>query len=212
VKSLPLLLLTLSLLIARENPFEPVYNLPKVQEDIIPLLNIKTSPAFQSPTTLVQAKSDTRSLPLSTPKKIVPSKESAQATCNETKIKETPTITTKPSKVKVKKSHKKDKKRTHYRTIYKNYFLKVVTNGKYFKIFSNDRLLQKQYFSHPKRVALDFERLQYFHTKNITMHSKFVNKVKFGSHHEFYRITLELKNRTKSKLIKKPYGYLLTLY
>jgi hypothetical protein len=217
VKFLSLLLLLATLLLARENPFEPVYNLPKVQEDNIPLLNIKTSQAFQSPTKLIQVQHTTRTLPIistniepqTTKREVVTEK----IACQESIPKKCTLTTPKPQeKKRAKKYAKKRKSYQKYRTIFNNYFLKVETNGKHFKIFSKDRVLQKQNFSHPKRVALDFERLQYFHTKSIPLHSNFVKKVRFGSHHEFYRITLELKHRTKTKLTKKPYGYLLTLY
>ena len=196
------------LLEARENPFRPVFNIPKVEENSIPLLDIKTHQAFQ----------DTRKIPLiktsknveqnisiaAAPIKCIPQKPIMITTPCQTK-------SDIPNTKKPRKKHHKARSKS-YQKLYQNYFLKVLSNGKTFKIYTSDILISQTRFSHPRKIALDFQRLQYFRTKTISLKSPFAYKIKFGSHHDFYRITLELKGKHKTKVLKKPYGYLLTFY
>ena len=204
MKIVLLLIFLLHTLLARENPFEPIFCAPTVKDDIIPLLHITTNKVFAPPT----------QMPAPT-KHIV----TRQIELNVTQITKTkpatlalaPTIKTKQKTVKTKAKKPSIKKRK-YKTIYQNYFLKVQTNYKNFKIFTKDRLLKKVRYTHPERMTFDFDRLQYFHTKNITFNKAFATKIKFGSHHDFYRITLQLGKYKQYKLTKKPYGYLLTFH
>ncbi len=197
MKILLLSIFLLNTLFARENPFEPLFDTPKTTQDIIPLLHITTNKAFAPNIEITPAK---QAIIEEVPKPVV--------------VTTTPTpssimIEEKPIHIKKKKPVVKKRK---YRTIYQNYFLKVQTNYKNFKIFTKDKLLKKVRYTNPSRMTFDFERLQYFHTKNITLNKPFSKKIKLGSHHSFYRITIELNRYKHYKLIKKPYGYLLTFY
>ena len=48
----------------------------------------------------------------------------------------------------------------------------------------------------------DFKRLQYFNTKNIKIKSDKFNMIKFGSHHNFYTITINLNHKSNIKYQK----------
>lgn len=205
MKILLFLIFLLTSIIARENPFEALFDTPKSAQDIIPLLHITTNKTF------------------ATQKEILPPKPTVIVTPKEVSI--TPTVPIvqpipqgqasalmiEEKSIKIKKKNPTQKKRK-YKTIYQNYFLKIQTNYKDFKIFTKDKLLKKVRYLRPSRMTYDFDRLQYFHTKNITFNKPFAKKIKLGSHHDFYRITVELNRYKRYKLIKKPYGYLLTFY
>ncbi len=203
MKILFLLIFLLEVLIARENPFEPLFSTPKANLDIIPLLHITTNEAA-TPTQKILAKKQPVLKPviIKTPTIDKPSIETQTITPSIMIVK-------KPAMIKKKKTKVIKRK---YKTIYQNYFLKVQTNYKNFKIFTSDKLLKKVRYTNPSRMTFDFERLQYFHTKNITFNKPFAKKIKLGSHHDFYRITIELNRYKHYKLIKKSYGYLLTFH
>lgn len=205
MKILLFLILLFTSIFARENPFKPLFNTPTTKQEIIPLLHITTNYAFvtqkeilpQKPTVVVTPKE----VPITPTVPVVVSIPQGQANAFM--------IEKKPIKIKKKKPIKKKIK---YKTIYQNYFLKIQTNYKSFKIFTKDTLLKKVRYTNPARMTFDFDRLQYFHTKNITFDKAFAQKIKLGSHHDFYRITVELNRYKRYKLIKKAYGYLLTFY
>ena len=203
MKILFLIIFLLTSLIARENPFEPLFDTPKSTQDIIPLLHITTNKTFAiQEETLIPKPDHTITLEINS--------------TVETNV----TVVDKPLAKPIKKEKKvtnleKKKpliKKRKYKTIYQNYFLKVQTNYKSFKIFTKDTLLKKVRYKNPERMTFDFDRLQHFHTKNITFNKSFAQKIKLGSHHNFYRITVQLNRYKHYKLIKKPYGYLLTFY
>jgi len=205
MKLLLLLIFLLSALTARENPFEALYDVPKVEEDIIPLLNIKTNQAFKVEQNITLINDN--NLTIKSDANLSDQNKSMKVTENNTTI-----IKTTTPVIKTKKKVHKKKKIAKYKTIYQNYFLKVQHRYKSFKILTHDRLLKQTKFSHPKRVAFDFKRLQYFHTKNVILKSASAKKVKFGTHHNFYRITVELNKYSRYKITKKSYGYLLSFY
>ncbi len=197
MKILFLLIFLLHPLSARDNPFEPLFSTPKITHDIIPLLHISTNKVFDTAT------------------KPPISKQSIPIEIKPLALTKTPEPS--PSIRIEEKSERKQKKKVairkrKYKTIYQNYFLKVQTNYKNFKIFTNDKLLKKVRYTNPTRITFDFDRLQYFHTKNITLNRPFSKKIKLGSHHNFYRVTVELNRYKHYNLIKKTYGYLLSFY
>ena len=219
MKILLFIILILTSIFARENPFEPLFDTRVTKQKIIPLLHITTNDTFatqkeilpQKPTVIVTPDESliTSIIPVVAS---IPKEQKVAVIIEEEPVK---IITKTNKKKKTKKKTKKKKpvqKKITYKTIYQNYFLKIQTNYKSFKIFTKDKLLKKVRYTNPQRVTFDFDRLQYFHTKNITFNKAFVQKIKLGSHHHFYRITVELKKYKRYKLIKKPYGYLLTFY
>lgn len=206
MKILFLIILLLTSITARENPFEPLFDTPKSAQEIIPLLHITTNKTFatqkeETNSTVISNELNT-SIVTSSEKNVTIKPKDTNTTIATVKKK-------KPINSKKKKSKAKKRK---YTTIYQNYFLKVQTNNKNFKIYTQDKLLKKIRYTNPSRITFDFDRLQYFHTKNITFNKAFAQKIKLGSHHDFYRITVELNRYKRYKLIKKPYGYLLTFY
>ena len=191
----------LSLLYARENPFKGMFG--------------ESNSTVSTPIPFLVHKPYPKEL------EIIPFKEPKHKVVTVKKVVKAPTPTVKkepvkaisaPAKIKkIAKVQKKSKpKKAAYRTIYKNYFLKVQSNTKGFKIFTKDRLLRQSTYTSPIRVALDFEKLQYFHTKTIRLNKSIIKKLTLGSHHDFYRLTITLNKHKKYRLKKKPYGYLLT--
>ncbi len=209
MKVIILLLLLLHTLIARENPFEPVYHGPKIKDDIIPLLHITSSQTSTSPSKSLIKPSIIKPI-----NKAVEKCKTIQVTKSipQETVPISPTIMIAKKIDTISKPTMKKKRKIGYKTIYQNYFLKVQTNYKNFKIITEDSLRKKVRYTHPARIAFDFDRLQYFHTKNITFNSAFAKKIKFGSHHDFYRITVQLNRYKHYKLTKRPYGYLLSFY
>ncbi len=205
MKIILLLLFLFQALLARENPFEPILSAPKVTEDIIPLLHITSKKTLTPPARQTAPKKLTTPAPIETHATCTIQSEPVQT------IPIAPTIMIEKKPISVKRKKHTTKKR-RYKTIYQNYFLKVQTNYKNFKIFTKDRLVKKVRYINPARMTFDFDRLQYFHTKNITFNKAFAKKIKFGSHHNFYRITVHLARYKQYKLTKKPYGYLLSFY
>ncbi len=209
MKSSLLFLLGLFLsLHARENPFEPVYNTPQNTNERIPLLEIHTNAVFKEEPTHLDIIKNTFH-------------QSHQVKINleqnDTIKPKTVSISTKvatPIMIKKNKiaTRKIIKSSTYYKTIYQNYFLKLQANNKNIKIITKDCLLSQKKFYHPSRLAFDFTRLQYFHTKTLNLNKPYAKRIKLGSHHEFYRITVELNRYRHYKIHKKPYGYLLTFY
>ena len=210
MKVLLLLIFLFHALHARENPFEPLFTKPKAPQSPIPLLHISTAepkipqiktiskPILQNPLTIKKTM-----LPLATTIPVV-------------KIIQTPAVAPIMIEEEIKPIKRKRtpaaKKKQGYKTLYQNYFLKVQSNYKNFKIITKDKICKKTKFSTPNRLALDFDRLQYFQTKNITLNRAFAKKIKLGSHHDFYRMTVELNKYKRYKITPKPYGYLLSFY
>ena len=212
-----LLLCTLySLSVARENPFQAPFTPKKTSSESIPILNISTHDVYKKPekkqnqrkhisidekkqkyisiaktTTVTKATKPTVSAPI-----MIPTLVSTPIV-----IKRTIPIKPKP----------KVSKRT-YTTLYKNYFLTLKGDGSYIKIISKDVLISKKYYTSPRRYVLDFDKLQYFHTKTLNTNKTCVKQLTLGSHHNFYRMTLTLKQGQKVKVRKTSYGYLLSFF
>ena len=202
-----LFLLLLTTLEARENPFEPVYNVPQVKEGFIPLLDIATHQAYKSPKEVNHPKKISTTL-----QTVIPIPAKVRPIVQTTAIVESTPCEIKPKKITKKVTKRVTKKRLkqHKKILFRNYFLKLLRDGQSLKIFTDDRLLRRKEFTDPKRVALDFQRLQYFRTKTVHLQHTAVEKIKFGSHHKFYRITLKLKYKKHLKITPTSYGYLLT--
>jgi hypothetical protein len=202
---------------ARDNPFTPLFDTTnKQRQNTIPILNITTNPVFATGEKIELIKKaqqpkikviDTPHIAVSTPtkKSVLPPVKSTIVQPIMIKTTEVKPLT------KPKQKKKVIKKKRVYHDIYQNYFLKITTNDKNIKIITKDNLIQKNLYKSPRRLALDFQRLQYFHTKTIALKNPFAKKLKVGSHHDFYRITLLLKTDKHVKVRKKPYGYLLLL-
>ena len=206
MKVLLVVILFVGSLLARENPFEATFKTPPISKKSIPLLHITTNKVFQTEHKPIIRKS----IPLAVqPAPII--HKPIQHLVPPIMIVDEPNtvIQHKPIIVKAKK---RVYKKQNYKTIYQNYFLKIQTNNRHFKIITTDKLLKKTKFSNPSRMAFDFKRLQYFHTKSIQLKNPYARKLTLGTHHDFYRLTLELKSHKRSKITPKPYGYLLTLY
>ncbi len=231
MKTFIFLILLSSLLFSRENPFDSNAFSAGNEMDEIPILTITTNPVYaskpkkkKSPPIAKKQEHILNPIVEKQPIMIHASKPEvkviektiitpiAQPTIKTISV--PPIIEIQPAKVAPKKVvHKKKLIKSHsYKTLYRNYFLKVQTNQKAFKLFTKDRLLQKKFYTSPNRVALDFKRLQYFHSKSLTLKQAKIKKLRIGSHHTFYRITFEMNRKHKIKLIKKPYGYLVTLH
>ncbi len=201
---------------ARDNPFTPLFDTPAQIQNNIPILNITTNPTFISgeKIELVKKPIPPKVKVIDKPRivTITPIKETAPVPV-ETCVTEPIMIEIAEVKPPIKPIRKKKsiKKKPAYHDIYQNYFLKITTNDKNIKIITEDTLIQKTLFNSPRRLALDFKRLQYFHTKSVLLKNPFAKKLKVGSHHDFYRITLLLKAYRHFKVHKKSYGYLLVL-
>jgi len=218
VKVLLFSLLFFHLLEARENPFTPLFDNHSQTENDIPILNITTNPTFATPKIKIIKKTTLPTIKIveNVPRPQVPTIKSLPVVVKPVVVEpvapqvimiEEPKVVP-PRK---KKHSKKIKNKTvHYRTLYQNYFLKITTNNKHIKIFTKDSLIEKRTYKNPTRISLDFDKLQYFHTKSIPLHNKYARSLKVGSHHDFYRITLSLKQKKSFHTRHKSYGYLLT--
>jgi hypothetical protein len=102
---------------------------------------------------------------------------------------------------KIKKRVKKAKQ------LFNNYFLKALYKDGKIKLYTKSCLFRKKEFKNPKRFAFDFRELQYFKTKSHKNLDKKFRYVKFGSHHNFYRITVTSDKKIKIK--KTDFGYLI---
>ncbi len=217
---------------ARENPFAPI-DTPKIKKPIIDKIDhqklfedikeqrvkatYESNPKKAVASTNPPQKSEKKRFlvpPIILPDKPAPTDIKQISSTKDIKNFETLCIcdqndlSTKPP-VKRKKFHKKRhkiKKRRSpkYTTIYQNYFVTIKRYGDRYQIITKDRLMEKKYLKSPMRVALDFKRVQYFKTKQIKSKK---SRIKIGSHHCFWRVTVTSKHRYK--IIKKPYGYLL---
>ena len=200
MKVISFFLLLTVLLHARENPFIGVSD-----------TSAKTSASIPDIESVVPK----RSIPFAEPKIQEVPKPAKKTIVRHIKKEKAPL----PTKIKVVKKPqkkiqktklvKKHHKRKGYHTLYKNYFLRIQSDDKHLKILTQDCFCKKITLSNPDRVAIDFVKLQYFKTKSkVLAQHPFVKKIKVGSHHDFYRITLSSKAHTS--ITKKPYGYLLS--
>ena len=206
-----LLLVTLStLLLSRENPFDSPFQRAKTVSDI-PLVTIKKREEVAKPIKVVPTK-----IAKPTPKivEITVQPQPRTFLLPPIIIDETPIVNCCITKPKIKKTRKKrvkkvKRKSRKFKIIYKNYFLKISTNDRSIKIYTKDCLLKKSVYKNPKRVVLDFKRLQHFNTKSIKISNSYIKQVSVGSHNCFYRVTINETKKTDLRVKKTNYGYLI---
>jgi hypothetical protein len=212
MKSLLLLSILSAFLFARENPFDSPSIRIKTKTDYIPLVTIK-----KAKKEIVKAKPIVKTIKKeeAKPDPIIIKEEPKKFLLPPIIIDEIPEVVEccikkeKVKKPKVKKIKRKKKKVQKQKTIYKNYFLKITTDKKSIKIYTKDCLLKKSVFKNPKRVVLDFKRVQHFKTKTVKIYNSHIKAVKVGSHNCTYRITIKEDKKTNLRVKKTSYGYLI---
>ncbi len=193
IKSLILLLLIcITFLEARDNPFCPVEQ--DQQESLhkpIPIPDFKPKPI-----------------------QVVIKKE-INLEINTTIIK--PLVSTQKSHIKtVLKPYIKPKKTTYihkkkYIQIYTNTTLKVYIKSNHIKIKTQDLLLKPLHLQKPNRLVLDFGNdFVIYKSFKKDIRSQYIKGFEIGTHPCFYRITFLLKIKKHYKIKHTSYGYLIT--
>ncbi len=203
-----LILFSLSVLIARDNPFAPV---KKEQIELlhkpIPICDFnKTKPTKIKKTNIQPDIKIAKTIPIETlqPKEIKIIEQKPKPIVAKT-------IKITPKKIKHRK-YKKPIHKARYRQIYKNENLKIALANNHIKIITNDKLLKNWILKNPKRLVLDFgDDFIIYPSYQKTISSRFIKVLKIGTHDCFYRVTLELKNRNRYTIKNTSYGYFITL-
>jgi hypothetical protein len=199
-KILFLTLLLVSILNARENPFSPLHLLPvqKIKTKIAePIITKPAKVIVQKP--IMQPASIIKKLPIAKTIPIV-------------KIKKAPVVAKKKkSPCSKKRVVKKHKKRVKTKLLYANKFTKIKLHSKTITIKTNDTLLKEFTLKHPNRIVFDFERFDSVKTFSKKVYSRYVKNIKLGHHDYFYRVIFTLAKNRRYKLIKKPYGYAISI-
>jgi hypothetical protein len=195
-------LIPITFLFARDNPFDSPFKRLETKTDYIPLVTIKkeiikVKPIVKVAPTPIIIKQEPKKFLL--PPIIIDEIPVVKCCIKKEKIK-------KPKVKKVKRYKRKVQKQ---KTIYKNYFLKITTDKKSIKIYTKDCLLKKSVFKNPKRVVLDFKRLQHFKTKSTKIYNSNIKAIKVGSHNCTYRVTIDEDRKTNLRVKKTNYGYLI---
>ncbi len=115
----------------------------------------------------------------------------------------------KTKKHKVRKKHISKTRQDRYRTAFKNDAVTVQYANKSIKIITDSKYIKKRYFKNPKRVSFDFKRDTFFKSGNKSIQKDYASRIKVGAHGDFFRVTLNLKNRSKAIAHTRPYGLLI---
>jgi hypothetical protein len=211
MKTLLLLSLLSTFLLARDNPFDSPFKRLETKTDYIPLITIKK---VKKPTVIKKEIVKVKPIVKVVPTPIIIKQEPKKFLLPPIIIDEIPVVKCcikkeKIKKPKVKKVKRYKRKVQKQKTIYKNYFLKITTDKKSIKIYTKDCLLKKSVFKNPKRVVLDFKRLQHFKTKSTKIYNSHIKAIKVGSHNCTYRVTIDEDRKTNLRVKKTNYGYLI---
>ncbi len=113
-------------------------------------------------------------------------------------------------KVKKRNSKKRVKsKLAKYKTAFKNNFVTVEYGNRSVKIITKNRYIKKRYFKNPKRVSFDFQGDPFFKSGNKVISKNYANRIRVGAHGDFFRVTINLKNKNKAIAHTRPYGLLI---
>lgn len=126
-------------------------------------------------------------------------------------IKTIPIAKTIPAPVKKPKKKIIKKKVLKPKLIYNGQFLKIKLFKNSIKILTDDKMLKHFKLKSPNRLVVDFERFDVEGPFSKKIYSLKIEGLKVGHHDYFYRATFKLKKNYPYKIIKKPYGYLITL-
>ncbi len=91
-------------------------------------------------------------------------------------------------------------------------FLSILTNEKKLLIKTKDTMIRELFFAKPYKIAIDFERNVAFYTKIIKLKNLPFKSIIVGNHGSFYRIVLELDGEYRYKIKKNSNGYLVELF
>ena len=202
-------------LIARENPFAPVESVtlrneplpqpaPEFDKEIIQIIKSVTCEVIEKPQ------------PKPEPKKVW-AKPAIQKV-EKPAIKKPEPIISKPKIIhkkvkKVKKHHRKIHQKARYKTIYHDQNLRIRVKGPFVKVVTCDRLVSHFTLQNPSRLVLDFgDDFVIYPSISKKVHTRYVKRLKIGTHPCFYRVTLELKKSKRHKVKRLPDGYLITLF
>ena len=195
------ILLLSSILFARDNPFAPV------AQDQLDLLHKPISICEFNQTKVTPTPKPEIKIAKTFPVDTIQPKPQPQPIIAKT-IKIIPAKTEHIKHIK----HKRVVHKTRYKQIYKNENLKIYLNQNHIKISTNDTLLKSWILRYPKRLVLDFgDDFVIYPSYQKNIRSRYIKSLKIGTHDCFYRVTLQLKNRTKYKIKNTSYGYLITL-
>jgi hypothetical protein len=112
-------------------------------------------------------------------------------------------------KYKVRKKHISKLRQDRYKTAFKNHIVTVQYANKSVKIITDSKYIKKRYFKNPKRVAFDFKRDAFFKSGNKYIQKNYASRIKVGAHEDFFRVTLNLKNKNRAITHTRPYGLLI---
>ena len=207
-----LLLTSAATLTARENPFAPVENaalrneplprpapVPKFDQEIIQVINSVTCEVTVKPKQEIETK----------PKKIWTKPVAKE-------VKKPVIKKVKPVLLKPKVTHKKVKKhhrKARFKTIYHDQNLRIRVKGPFIKVITSDTLVKHFTLRNPSRLVLDFgDDFVIYPSIVKNVQTRYIKRLKIGTHPCFYRVTLELKKSKRYKVKRLPEGYLITLF
>ena len=107
------------------------------------------------------------------------------------------------------KTTSKNRQSSKYIAFKKFFNVKIEDNS--IKLITKDKNLRVLSSSKPYKIIVDFQRDNSFFTKTQKFKNLSIKKITLGSHEKFYRATIELDGHYKYKLLKRKYGYLLKL-
>jgi len=118
------------------------------------------------------------------------------------------------SKTKTKIQTKKSpntKANQKYKKIYSLGFITFYKKAKEFKIVTKDFMVRDFLLTHPHRIVMDFSKDVNVNSKVKNLDGRYYKKISFGSHKDYYRVVLELDGYYKyeKKSLKKGYSLFL---
>jgi len=111
----------------------------------------------------------------------------------------------------VKKVHLS--KKSVYKRLFSLKFITLYANAKRLKIVTKDKLLRNFLLVQPNRIVCDFKRDVDIkgYSKNLRK-TPFFKKIRIGTHEGYYRVVVRLDGYYQYTMQEKPYGYLFNLH
>ncbi len=199
-----LLILSISFLIARDNPFEPV-----VSSKNIGMATNLTSTLKSLKIQKIKLPSSVRVLKKVTFKVLnVDGSVSDLSYKVNKKVDWHRDIILSNSNIKIEKISKKISPKNI--KVFK--FLSFLVNGNTIFIKSKDKMIREMFFAKPYKIAIDFKRDVSFYTKIIRLKKSPFVSIVVGNHGDFYRIVLNLDGEYRYKITKNMQGYFVKLF
>jgi hypothetical protein len=212
MRTLLLLCLSLIVLSARENPFQPV-----IDENVLPITSntTKAPPPFQK--IRVRLPHDARVLNsvVFYYQSIDGSIKNELVTVDRTIDWHKPILITQENRVfKIKTPHpkKRQEKIDPLQSIYHPLpFIAFEVKHNQLKIVTHTQKIRHFHLSHPFKIVIDFAYDTTFLTKHIPLNRPPFKSIDIGNHHGYYRVVITLDAPYQYTIQKREHGYLLDL-